>query len=126
MTAATCPYCGIVIRWRRKDERCVGCGKLLPRELQADAAEVPPLLPPVRHHPVGPGGAWSRLKNLLGLLYIGSLLLAVVLGFVGLPLFVMSRLGLGNLALIITGAVLVLCCPFVVIFFLLFAIDWSP
>ena len=126
MTAASCPYCGIVIRRRRKDERCVGCGKLLPKELQAEAAEVPPLLPPVHLNPKEPGGAWLRLKELFLLIYLGSVLLAVVLAFVGLPLFVMYLLGLSNLALIITGAVLVLCCPFVVFFLLLFAIDWSP
>ena len=113
MTAATCPYCGIVIRWRRKDERCVGCGKLLPKELQADATEVHPLLPPVRPNPEEPGGAESELRILLfGVIPIG-------LAVVGLPLFVMSLLGVSSLALTITGAVLlVLYCPLVFLWWL--------
>lgn len=107
MAPAACPYCGIAIRWRRKDERCVGCGKLLPSELQADAAEVPPLLPPALLTPEEPRGARSRvgellLSTLLSMLFVsGSALLAVV----GLLLFVMS-IPQGISWLTITGAVL--------------------
>ena len=52
MNSIQCPHCGIILRRKRPDGRCGGCGKPLPPELLSMIAEVPPP-PKAPANPVG-------------------------------------------------------------------------